>query len=89
VVFFLRFIELLCQVLTMVILIRAITSWVTTEQSNIFTRTLYNITEPILAPLRRIVPRFGVVDFTPLVAVIVLQIIAAVASLIVISIQNV
>jgi YggT family protein len=89
VVFFLRFIELLCQVLTMVILIRAITSWVTTEQSNIFTRTLYNITEPILAPLRRIVPRFGVVDFTPLVAVIVLQIIAAVASLIVINIQNV
>jgi YggT family protein len=34
---------------------------------------LDQITEPILAPLRRIVPRIGMIDITPLVAIILLQ----------------
>ena len=37
---------------------------------------LYRITEPVLSPLRRIIPRAGMVDFTPLVAIILLQLIA-------------
>ncbi len=36
---------------------------------------IYQVTEPILAPLRRIIPRVGVLDFAPLVAVILLQLI--------------
>jgi YggT family protein len=34
------------------------------------------ITEPILQPLRQIVPRIGMIDITPMVALIVLQVIA-------------
>ena len=30
------------------------------------------ITEPIMRPLRRVVPTFGALDFTPLVAIILL-----------------
>ena len=37
---------------------------------------LYRVTEPILAPLRRIIPRVGVLDLTPLVAIILLQLIS-------------
>jgi YggT family protein len=33
---------------------------------------LNEITEPILAPLRRVVPRLGMVDITPMVAILVL-----------------
>jgi YggT family protein len=37
---------------------------------------LDQITEPILAPLRRVVPRLGMIDITPLVAIIILQVLA-------------
>ena len=74
--FFLDFLELLCEVLTFVILLRIIMSWFPQRPSNVLTNLLYQVTEPILAPLRRIIPRAGRLDFTPLVAVILLQIIA-------------
>ena len=37
---------------------------------------IYEITEPILAPLRRIIPRFGIFDFSPMVATFILLAIA-------------
>ena len=41
---------------------------------NIFD-ALVQITEPILGPIRRVLPTFGMLDFSPLVAIILLQII--------------
>jgi YggT family protein len=41
---------------------------------------LDQITEPILSPLRRIVPRIGMIDITPLVAIIILQVLAQAVS---------
>jgi YggT family protein len=76
VTFFLNFLELLCEVLTLVILLRSILSWVSPGQSNMLTRIIYQVTEPILAPLRRIIPRVGMLDFSPFVAIILLQVIA-------------
>jgi YggT family protein len=38
---------------------------------------LTQMTEPILAPIRRVLPTFGMLDFSPLVAIILLQIIQA------------
>lgn len=74
--FVIRFIEILCQVFTIAIFIRAIISWFPVNPSSRFVAILYQITEPILGPLRRIVPRIGMVDITPLVAIIILQVIA-------------
>ena len=39
---------------------------------------LHDITEPILAPLRRIIPRIGMIDLSPMVAIILLNIIGQV-----------
>ena len=75
-IYFFRFLELLCEVLTFLILVRVIVSWVSPGQTNTLTNILYQVTEPILGPLRRIIPRAGVLDFSPLVAVILLQVIA-------------
>jgi YggT family protein len=36
---------------------------------------LYRVTDPLLVPLRRIIPRVGIVDFAPLAAIILLQLI--------------
>ena len=70
-----NFIRFLCEVLTFAIFIRVILSWFVTRP-NTLTIILDKITEPILAPLRRIIPRAGMFDFTPLVAIVLLQLIA-------------
>ena len=75
-IYLLRFLELLCEVLTLLILVRVVVSWVSPGNTNTLTNILFQVTEPILGPLRRIIPRAGMLDFTPLVAVILLQVIA-------------
>ena len=72
--FLFYFIRLLCEVLTLVIVVRVILSWFS-PRPNTVSIILDKITEPILAPLRRIIPRAGMFDFTPLVAIILLQLI--------------
>jgi YggT family protein len=66
----------LTQVLTAAIFFRAILSWFQLDPRNPLISLLDQITEPILAPLRRVVPRIGMIDITPLVAIILLQVIA-------------
>jgi YggT family protein len=68
-------IKFLCQMLALVIIFRAILSWFSPRPTNRLAIILYQVTEPILSPLRRIIPRAGMIDFTPLVAIILLQLI--------------
>ncbi|GAG29906.1 unnamed protein product, partial [marine sediment metagenome] len=62
---FLNFIAILCQVLAIIIFVRAILSWFAISPYSPIVAFLDRITEPILAPLRRIIPRLGMVDITP------------------------
>jgi len=66
----------LINLLAIAILIRALLSWVQPDPRNPIVQALDAITEPILQPLRQIVPRIGMIDITPMVAMIVLFIIA-------------
>ncbi len=68
------------QFLSFAILARSIISWITPigQSSNIFVSLLYQITEPILIPLRKIIPRVGFFDFTPMLAIIILQVMAGI-----------
>ena len=38
-------------------------------------RVVFQITEPLLAPIRRILPDMGVIDLSPMIAIIVLIIV--------------
>ena len=67
----------LTQLLAFAIFARAIVSWFPIDQSGPVVRALDAITEPILQPLRRVVPRLGMIDITPMVAMIVLFAIGA------------
>ena len=69
-----NFVLVLVQVLTAAIFLRAILSWFAIDPRNPLIQVLDQITEPILSPLRRIVPRIGMIDITPLVAIILLQV---------------
>lgn len=73
--YFLTFVVYLCRVLIFIIFIRAILSWFAISPYHPIVVFLDRITEPILAPLRRIVPRLGMVDITPMVAIIILIVI--------------
>lgn len=69
----LNFVALLVQVLTLAIVARALLSWFPLPPHNLAMEILNQITEPLLAPLRRVVPRVGLLDITPLVAILILQ----------------
>jgi YggT family protein len=56
----------------LLITIRIIFSWGNVSYSNRVMRFLFNATEPLLAPMRRIVPPLGVFDISPLVALLIL-----------------
>jgi len=76
VAFLVNFIGLLCDVLTVAIIFRVILSWFSPSPTNRLAIVLIQITEPFLRPLRRIIPRTGILDFTPLAAIILLQLIS-------------
>jgi len=54
------------------IFFRAILSWVNPNPYSPLVRALDQITEPILGPLRRIIPRIGMIDITPMIAIFIL-----------------
>ena len=74
-VWLLYFVELLFNVLQFAIIIRALLSWFNPRPDNPLVVLLHDITEPVLAPLRRIVPRIGMIDITPLVAILLMSVI--------------
>lgn len=67
------------QVLTILIVIRALISWVPQliDPRGPIAEFLYTTTEPILAPIRSIMPRM-MFDFSPIIAILVLQAISRV-----------
>lgn len=63
----------------MAIILRAILSWLPIDPRNPLVAFLHDITEPILAPIRQVMPRLGMVDLSPLVAIILIQLVAQLA----------
>ena len=76
--FFFQYAALLFNFLSLAIFIRAILSFFPIDPANPLVLLVHQMTEPVLAPLRRIVPRIGMIDLTPLVAIIVLQLMSGV-----------
>jgi YggT family protein len=58
-----------------VVLARALYSWVDASPypTNPLGRTLHQLTEPILAPVRRLLPELGPVDISPLVVFLAVE----------------
>lgn len=55
------------------IIIRAVISWVNPDPYNTIVQFLYKVTEPMLAPFRRIVPIYTIgIDISPIFAIILI-----------------
>jgi YggT family protein len=74
--FLFMFLGLLLQILWIAILIRVILSWFPVDPSNPIIRIVWEITEPVLAPFRRVIPRIGMFDLSPLAAFLVISFLA-------------
>ncbi len=66
------FVNLFTIVLTIAIIARSLLSYFPTSGNHPLVAIVYQITEPILGPLRRVVPRLGIFDLTPMVAIFLL-----------------
>lgn len=68
-------INILGEIITWAIVLRALVSWFPMSQDNFFIRMLDTITEPVVAPIRsltqRLIKRPMMVDFSPLIAMII------------------
>lgn len=71
--FLVIFIQILFTVLRWAIIIRILLSWVRVEALYPVVRVLEQITEPILAPARRIIPPMGGLDLSPIIVLVLLQ----------------
>ena len=78
--FFLLFLQSLVLVLWLLVLGRVLVSWVDPTGRNTVSQYLVGLTEPLLAPIRRVLPQTGMVDFSPLVLMIGLGILLRVVS---------
>ena len=69
------FVDLFFTLLNLAILARVLLSWVRVNPYHPAVELLYQIIEPILAPLRRVIPPVGMMDISPIIAMLLLQII--------------
>lgn len=60
------------QLLTWAIIARALISWLPIDPSSPLFQLLFRVTEPIIDPIRRILPPMGFVDLSPLAAIFLL-----------------
>ena len=68
-------VDVFFTLLSLAILARVLLSWVRVSPYHPAVDFVYRVTEPILAPLRRAIPPIGMVDISPVIAIILLQII--------------
>ena len=67
------YLEYLIYALNLAVFGRVIMSWVSPRGDDPISPILFQITEPVLAPIRRVMPRTGMFDFTPMVALILIN----------------
>lgn len=63
-----------CNILFYAIIIRTLLSWLHTDWRNPMVNLIVIITEPLLRKIRNTIPYFGIIDFSPLVALLLLKI---------------
>jgi YggT family protein len=65
------------EVLRFAILVRVLSTWIRVSPYSPWVRWAYRLSEPILRPLRSIIPALGVIDVTPIIAYFALGLLQA------------
>ncbi|MFO7623774.1 MAG: YggT family protein [Anaerolineales bacterium] len=75
--FLIYFINLLAQVITLLVIVKVILSYFMSPYHPI-RETIDRIVNPLLDPIRRVMPSTGMIDFSPLVLLVLMQILRSV-----------
>jgi YggT family protein len=75
IIFLINLINFLSQALILVVIVSIILSYFMQPYHPV-RRALDTIVEPLLAPIRRIVPLVGMIDFSPLILIILIEIVS-------------
>jgi YggT family protein len=70
--FLVNFVKFLLIALQLLILARVLLSWVDPSGRGSFSAFIVSTTEPILAPIRRLLPQTGMFDLSPLIVLLFL-----------------
>jgi YggT family protein len=65
---------MLINIYSLVILARVLMSWLNVNPYSPVAQVIFNLTEPVLAPVRNLLPPAGGLDFSPIIVLVVLQI---------------
>ena len=69
------FIRALSQLLVLLVIVSVILSYFMDPYQRV-RRSIDSVVEPMLAPIRRIVPLIGMLDFSPIILIILIQILS-------------
>ena len=65
-------------VLYIAIFARVILSWIPVPRDNPLVQMVFLVTEPILGPIRRVLPSIGYIDLSPMIALILILIVQSI-----------
>lgn len=65
--------NILLDLFTVLLFLRVIFSWMVRDRS-VLSSYLFQVTEPVLAPVRRLLPRIGMLDLSPLVVLVLMDV---------------
>jgi YggT family protein len=60
--------------LIVAVIVRSLLTWFPIRRDNEFVRLLDRVTEPLVDPIRRILPRTGSFDFSPMIVTVLLYV---------------
>lgn len=63
--------DIFCEIMVILIFIRVIMSWFNAH--NRLTELVLELTEPVLFPIKKILPKTAFLDFSPIVAILLLN----------------
>jgi YggT family protein len=69
---FLAYIGWLMQIFGYLIVARALSSWFPDARHHPIVQLLYQVTDPVMIPASRIIPRIGMIDLSPMIVILVL-----------------
>ncbi|HEV8536384.1 MAG TPA: YggT family protein [Candidatus Limnocylindria bacterium] len=75
IVFVEAFINVLAGALTLALFVRTILTWLPDTRLPLVGDLVWDVTEPLVAPWRRLTPLLGGVDFSPLIALLAIQVV--------------
>ena len=67
-------ISMFLNLYSLVILARVLMSWVQVDPDSPLSRTLIDLTEPVLGPIRNALPPAAGLDFSPIIAIVLLNV---------------